>query len=109
MSYYSMGSYSATLSVVSEQEYRISLVRNEEDSAEDTVDATRTTARNLDGDGKVLWTVEAVNALTGRKVLSTEPEGTDYVLSTAGWESGLYVLRVIVGGEVVATQKIHVK
>ena len=27
----------------------------------------------------------------------------------AGWKSGLYVLRVIVGGEVVATQKIHVK
>lgn len=109
MSYYSMGAYSATLSVVSEQEYRISLVRNEEDSAEDTVDATRTTAEKSDGDGKASWTVEAVNALTGRKVLSTEPEGTDYVLSTAGWESGLYVLRVIVGGEVVATQKIHVK
>ena len=109
MSYYSMGSYSATLSVVSEQEYRISLVRNEEESAEDTVDATRTIAENSENDGKVSWTVEAVNALTGRKVLSTEPQGTDYVLSTAGWESGLYVLRVIVGGEVVATQKIHVK
>jgi len=109
MSYYSMGSYSATLSVVSEQEYRISLVRNEHDSAEDTVGATRTTAENSETDGKVSWTVVAVNALTGRKVLSTEPEGTDYVLSTAGWESGLYVLRVIVGGEVVATQKIHVK
>ncbi len=109
MSYYSMGSYSAILSVVSEQEYRISLVRNEQDSAEDTVDATRTTAENSETDGKVSWTVVAVNALTGRKVLSTEPEGTDYVLSTADWESGLYVLRVIVGGEVVATQKIHVR
>ena len=109
MSYYSMGSYSATLSVVSEQEYRISLVRNEEDSAEDTVDATRLTVGNSETDGKLSWTIEAVNALTGRKVLSTEPEGSDYVLSTAGWESGLYVLRVIVGGEVVATQKIHVK
>ena len=108
MSYYSMGSYSATLSVVSEQEYRISLVRNEEVSAEDTVDTTRTTAENPEADGKVSWTVEAVNALTGRKVLSTEPEGTAYVLSTAGWESGLYILRIIVGGEVVATQKIHV-
>ena len=108
MSYYSMGSYSATLSVVSEQEYRISLVRNEEDSAEDTVDAMRTIAGNSETDGKLSWTIEAVNALTGRKVLSTEPEGSDYVLSTAGWESGLYVLRVIVGGEVVATQKIHV-
>lgn len=109
MSYYSMGSYSAMLSVVSEQEYRISLVRNEEDSAEDTVDAMRTIAGNSETDGKLSWTIEAVNALTGRKVLSTEPEGSDYVLSTAGWESGLYVLRVIVGGEVVATQKIHVK
>ena len=109
MSYYSMGSYSATLSVVSEQEYRISLVRNEEDSAEDTVDAMRTIAGNSETDGKLSWTIEAVNALTGRKVLSTEPEGSDYVLSTAGWESGLYVLCVIVGGEVVATQKIHVK
>ena len=109
MSYYSMGSYSATLSVVSEQEYRISLVRNEEVSAEDTVDATRTIAENSEADGKVSWTVEAVNALTGRKVLSIEPEGTDYVLSTVGWESGLYILRVIVGGEVVATQKIYVR
>lgn len=109
MSYYNIGSYSATLSVVSEQEYRISLIRNEEEPAEDTVDATRTIAENSETDGKVSWTVEAVNALTGRKVLSIEPEGTDYVLSTVGWESGLYILRVIVGGEVVATQKIHVR
>lgn len=109
MSYYSIGSYSATLTSISEQEYRISLVRNEDEPTVDSANAARTTTENSESDGKVAWSVEAVNAETGRKILNSEPEGTDYVLNTAGWKHGLYVVRVLINGEPVTAEKIRVK
>ena len=106
MSYNSLGAYSALLTAVGEQEYRVSLVRNEE-VASLSGDAMQAGSR--DTDNSTGWTVEAVNALTGRKVISAEPEGADYFISTADWKPGLYVLRVLIEGNVVATEKIQVK
>ena len=64
---------------------------------------------NLNSIDKVAWSVEAVNAQTGLKILNSEPEGTDYVLNTAGWKHGLYVVRVLINGEPVTAEKIRVK
>lgn len=106
MTYYAMSGYSAQMSAIGSQEYRISLVSNERSSSDEEVSFTEDVATTMDADNPVSWTVEAINAMTGRKILSTEPKGTDYVLNTSNWESGLYVIRAIVAGEPIFAGKV---
>lgn len=86
MAYNSKGAYSAQFVGIGNQEFRVSLMSDSDDSPS--------------------WTVEAVNAMTGRQVLSANPDDLDYVLNTSGWSQGLYVVRVLAGGEVILTSKI---
>lgn len=54
------------------------------------------------------WTIELYNARTGEKVLVKEVEGNNYTFDTAGWESGIYIVRVTIGDEVLS-EKVVVK
>lgn len=54
------------------------------------------------------WTIEVYNARTGEKVLVKEVEGNNYTFDTAGWESGIYIVRVTIGDEVLS-EKVVVK
>ena len=45
------------------------------------------------------WTLEVTNAVSGRNALSREMDEPVYILNTAGWEPGVYVVRAIVGKE----------
>lgn len=54
------------------------------------------------------WTIEVYNARTGEKVLVQEVEGNNYTFDTTGWESGIYIVRVTIGDEVLS-EKVVVK
>lgn len=54
------------------------------------------------------WTIEVYNARKGEKVLVQEVEGNNYTFDTAGWESGIYIVRVTIGDKVLS-EKVVVK
>ena len=54
------------------------------------------------------WNLEIYNATWGNKKLGCRVTGNDYSLDTTGWDSGLYVIRCVIDGEVY-TEKITVK
>ena len=73
--------------------------------------------RNLGSDNLVndltkgemaVWTLEVYNATTGEKVFGKEIEGTSFTIDTTGWKPGVYVVRAIIGDEVL-TEKVIVK
>ena len=47
------------------------------------------------------WTLEVYNATTGEKVFSQEVDGTNYIIDTTGWKPGVYVVRAVIGDEVL--------
>lgn len=54
------------------------------------------------------WTLESYNANTGKKVFGKEISGTTYSIDTTGWVSGIYVIKAVVGEEVLS-EKIMLK
>ena len=46
------------------------------------------------------WVLEVYNATTGEKVFSQEVDGT-YIIDTTGWKPGVYVVRAVIGDEVL--------
>ena len=54
------------------------------------------------------WTLEVYNATTGEKVFSREVEGTSFTIDTTGWKPGVYVVRAVIGDEVL-NEKVIVK
>lgn len=55
-----------------------------------------------------VWTLEVYNATTGEKVFSREVEGPSFTIDTTGWKPGVYVVRAIIGDEVL-NEKVIVK
>ena len=47
------------------------------------------------------WTLEVFSATTGEKVFSQEVDGTNYIIDTTGWKPGVYVVRAVIGDEVL--------
>lgn len=58
--------------------------------------------------GEQTWTLESYNATTGEKVFGMSVEGTDYSINTTGWKPGVYVVRAIIGNDVLS-EKVAVK
>lgn len=54
------------------------------------------------------WQLEVYSGQTGRKMVDYQVNGSCFSLDTSNWESGLYVIRVVIDGEVL-TQKITIK
>lgn len=89
------------------QTYELSVTRNEvaEQSQEGISDIAERTQEDVSAekDGLRLidepWTLEVTNAVNGRNALSREMDEPVYILNTAGWEPGVYVVRAIVGKE----------
>ena len=54
------------------------------------------------------WTLEVYNATTGEKVFSQEVDGTTFTIDTTGWKPGVYVVRAVIGDEVL-NEKVIVK
>ena len=54
------------------------------------------------------WNLEVTNATTGRKAASISLKEPTYLLDATGWETGIYVVRALVGEESLAG-KITVK
>ena len=87
---------------VGSRSYEVSLSRKKAETTEETSMDKEDVMK-----GKT-WTLEAYNAITARKATSIELKEPTYLLDTTGWESGLYLLRAIVG-ENVLVGKISVK
>lgn len=73
--------------------------------------------RNLGSDNLVndlakgetsVWTLEVYNATTGEKVFGKEIEGTSFTIDTTGWKPGVYVVKAVIGDEVL-NEKVIVK
>ena len=47
------------------------------------------------------WTLEVFSATTGEKVFSQEVDGTNYIIDTTSWKPGVYVVRAVIGDEVL--------
>lgn len=105
------GNYSLDITSVGGQNYEVGLTRNENNPDEQTSEesANKTVEANKDNekeDGS--WMIEVYNVRSGRKVVHEELTDSKYLLNTSGWESGMYVVRAIVGEEALAG-KISVK
>lgn len=83
----------------------ISLVPNEEYSKMVNTNNQTQLDREIEN---LKWILEVFNATTGEKVFSQEIDGSNYSLDTSSWESGLYIVRVTIGDEVLS-EKIVIK
>lgn len=54
------------------------------------------------------WSVEIYNAITGEKVFNQIVTGSSYTLSTTGWETGLYIVKVTIDN-IILSEKIIIK
>lgn len=52
------------------------------------------------------WKLEVFNAATGEMVFSQDIIGKSFSINTAGWESGIYIVRVTVGNEVLSEKVV---
>ena len=99
--YITLDGLSLGITPIGSRSYEVSLSCNKaettEESSMDKEDVLK---------GKT-WTLEAYNAITAHKTTSIELKEPTYVLDTTGWESGLYLLRTVVGDKVL-TGKITV-
>ena len=77
-----------------EKSYRASLEESQEKNADNLKD--------------IDWKLEITNATTGRKAASISLKEPTYLLDATGWETGIYVVRALVGEESLAG-KITVK
>ena len=71
------------------------------------------TLRDSDSDGalsskQVSWTLEVINATTGKKVFDQKIESSDFTIDTIGWEPGVYIVKATIGDEEL-TEKVIVK
>ena len=54
------------------------------------------------GDGEPLvWTLEVYTATMGEKVFSQTVEGSSFTIDTTSWKPGVYVVRAVIGDEVL--------
>ena len=65
-------------------------------------------AQDADTQENLSWNLEVTNATTGRKATSISLKEPTYLLDATGWETGIYVVRALVGEESLAG-KITVK
>lgn len=54
------------------------------------------------------WEIEVYSTSFGTKIIKCDIIGKEYLLNTTDWESGIYMIRAVIDGE-VHTQKITVK
>lgn len=54
------------------------------------------------------WDLDVYSATWGKKEFGCKVKGNNYYLNTNGWNSGLYVIRVVIDGKVY-TEKINVR
>jgi len=54
------------------------------------------------------WTVEVINAETGRVMAMQSSMNRSETISTAGWPKGIYIVKVTIGKEEL-TEKVMVK
>lgn len=90
---------------VNHKQITVSLVADE--------DAENQLLRDGNTDGslsskQVSWTLEVINATTGKKVFNQQIEGTDFTFDTTGWEPGVYIVKVTIGNEEF-TEKVIVR
>ena len=52
------------------------------------------------------WTLDVYNASTGKKVFGKKISGTFYTIDTTGWEPGVYIIKAIIGEEVLSEKTI---
>ena len=65
-------------------------------------------AQDADTQVNLSWNLEVTHATTGRKAASISLKEPTYLLDATGWETGIYVVRALVGEESLAG-KITVK
>ncbi len=54
------------------------------------------------------WELSVVDSATGETIYRSHVDGTEKTLNTAGWKSGVYIIKATVGNQ-VQTQKLSVK
>jgi Zn-dependent metalloprotease len=89
------------------QTYELSVTRNEvterrqenvfdtEERSQEYASAEKVGSRLIDEP----WSLEVTNAVNGRNALSRKMDDPVFILNTAGWEPGVYIVRAIVGKE----------
>lgn len=81
-------------------------ISNDSNSITITLDENDDSERGLIIDQ--LWTVEVLNATTGVQMTSLSSTSRSVSISTSGWPSGIYIVKVTIGKEVY-TEKVIVK
>lgn len=96
--------------IVGDGQLDVSLVPVVDDELQelDYVTELKTPSFDTTGNEFQTWTLEVYNATTGEKVFCQEVDGTNYIIETMGWKPGVYIVRAIIGDEVL-NEKVIVK
>ena len=63
--------------------------------------------KNRRTDGvSLVWTLEVYNATTGEKVFSHEVKGSSFTIDTTDWRPGVYIVRAVIGDEVLSEKVV---
>lgn len=57
---------------------------------------------------ELIWKIEIYNTLTGERLLNKTITGPSIKLDTTGWETGVYVIKVTIGDEMLS-EKVFIK
>ncbi len=86
--------------ILSEDQMKISIISELEEGKEESTQKIN--------DGDFVWTLEIYNATTGEKVIRQKVVGEDVEICTTDWKPGIYIIRAIIG-ENVLTEKVVIK
>lgn len=69
---------------------------------------SHTMEKKYDANNSDEWQIEIYNLETGIRMVNSEVAGSKYTIDTSGWSSGVYIVRAIIGDEVL-NEKVYIK
>jgi hypothetical protein len=69
---------------------------------------SQTIEKKFEANNSDEWQIEIYNLETGIRMVNSEVAGSKYTIDTSGWSSGVYIVRAIIGDEVL-NEKVYIK
>lgn len=64
--------------------------------------------KKRDNDASLEWTLEVYHSSNNKRMVSKKVTGNNCTLHTSSWEEGIYIVRAIIGKEILS-EKINIK
>lgn len=64
--------------------------------------------KKRDNDASLVWTLEVYHSSNNKRMVSKKVTGNNCTLHTSSWEEGIYIVRAIIGKEILS-EKINIQ